>query len=220
MGWTLVIFFIIIIFKYSDTLLPFVLGFAILALLGIIASEINDIRRRLLDWSLLSKYVTLKITRTHNDQQKIDKVKGLAELEKLGIKNKEISLDYAYEQSLISFDEITSSVESELSTFLNQGNFDIIKEEPVRRSFTLGHWNNELIEVITGSFIIKGKGHRIFDISIIVSPLGKNSSANKFSLGCQYNSNYSQESFDITPIIKTTKKCLIKYIKTHPEILS
>jgi len=209
---------VVIFFAYFDELLPFVVGFVIIMIFIVIISSVMIVSEKFLDRSLSLKYVLLNITPAHSDQQKIDKVKKLEILEKLGIKNKEISRDYAYQQSLIMFNEITNSVESELSTFLNQGNFDIIKEEPVRGSFNPPYsWKDELGEVITGSFIINGEGKKIFSIKLSITPINMTTFKFYFSIDCQHDV-YTFSA--MKPTIKKVKKCLIKYIKAHPEVLS
>lgn len=221
-GLISLIFFIggiALVYTYFDNVLPFIVGFVIFISLGVIVAIKQDIEERLFDSGLLFKYVMLKITPAFSDQQKIDKVKELAELEKLSIKNKNTSLNYAYQYSLTSFNKITNSVENELSTFLEQGNFNIVKAEPERGLFVLDPWDNKLKAIYTGSFSIKAE-YTILRIKIATTPVDMNNSEINFSLDCLYNSSFSHESNKIKSIVKQTRKCLIKHMKTHPEILS
>jgi len=211
---------ITLVYTYFDKVFPFIVGLVLLISLAVIVAIKDDIEERLFDSGLSFKYVMLKITPTFNDQQKIDKVKELAVLEKLSIKNKNTSLDYAYQYSLTSFNKITNSVENELSTFLEQGSFNIIKEEPDRGLFVLDSYDNKLKEIYTGSFSIAGEGHTILRIKIAITPVDMKNSEMNFSLDCLYNSFCSHESNKIKSIVKQTKKCIIKFIKTHPEVLS
>jgi divalent metal cation (Fe/Co/Zn/Cd) transporter len=222
-GLISLIFFIggiALVYTYFDNVLPFIVGFVILISLAVIVAIKQDIEERLFDSGSLFKYVMLKITPAFSDQQKIDKVKELAELEKLSIKNKNTSLNYAYQYSLTSFNKITNSVENELSTFLKQGNFNIVKAEPERALFVLDPWDNKLKAIYTGSFSIKAEHATILRIKIATTPVDMNNSEINFSLDCLYNSSCSHESTKIKSIVKQTRKCLIKYMKTHPEILS
>ena len=222
-GLISLIFFIggiALVYTYFDNVLPFIAGFVILISLAVIVAIKQDIEERLFDSGSLFKYVMLKITPAFSDQQKIDKVKELAELEKLSIKNKNTSLDYAYKYSLTSFNKMTNSIENELSTFLQQGSFDIIKKEPEKGLFVLDPYNNKLKKVYTGSFYITGGCQTVLRINIATTPVDMKSSEINFSLDGVHNSSCSHESNKIKPIVKQTKKCMIKFIKTHPEILS
>jgi len=216
---------------YFDTAVVIFGVFVIAVTLIISKVLISTLKGRLVNRQLVFQYILTKTIPTYTDNGKIGKIKKLNAIEKEGGVNRRKALDFAQVHILKAINNLESKLNNNLKEIGRQLNsFDIgtveIDGEVFDNLFDSRMHKIELNMIRVGPTIIsietsnayKGSGI-IARIEIMAEPKNFKKCNIHYNFTCEEGRDYDKE-YNLNTVIKKSKKCILKYIKNHPDVLA